>query len=514
MTDLGLSERQEDDTGNVDLDELRAALARSAERTPSTRSAPGSDGTRAGASESGEPAAPGSQTLGAGTSEQVNGNGHRVTGCGPADGEESRRSPSPPAPREMRSATRPGPTVIPPPSLPLVGSRTTPPRREVQRRRNRRRRRHTLVALLVLGVLAAAITGGFLIWRHDRSTVADFPAGTSAGQVVVHVQDSDSRTDVAGRLADAGVVASARAFLDATTNDADVARIRPGYYRLSSHQSATAAADALVDPVNRVGQLRIIPGRQLADLTPRPGATAAAGYITDITKAACVPIDGAARCFTADQLWTVAESADPAGLNVPEWAIDAVRAAPDPRRRLEGLIRPGDYNVPPTADPAQALAAVLSQSTALWSTSDVVAGADAQGVTTYQAAIIASLVEREARGADMGKAAQVIYNRYQERMRLQLDSTINYAFGRTQVATTAADRATASPYNTYLHDGLPPTPIDSPGDAALTATLNPTDGPWLYFVIIDKQGDSCFSITLAEHEKCTEQARRNGVFDQ
>lgn len=505
MTDLDLSDRREDDTGNVDLDQLRAALARSAAGGPKNghpkRPAPGAGVTAGGAPAGEGPAGGAIPPVPAGN----------PAGVGPTP-EPTDPAASPPGP--AGPAARPGPTVIPPPPLPLVGPQSAPPRKEAQRRRNRRRRRHTLVALLVLAVLAAAITGGFLIWRHDQATVADFPAGTAAGQVIVHVQDSDSRTDVAGRLADAGVVASAQAFLDSTGNDADVARIRPGYYRLPSHLRAPEAANALVDPANRVGQLRIIPGRQLADLTTRPGGTPSPGYLSDITKAACVPLDGVSGCFTADQLWAVVRTADPAALNVPEWAIDAVRDAPDPRRRLEGLIRPGDYNVPPTADPAQALASVLSQSTALWSTSDVVAGADAQGVTTYQAAIIASLVEREARGADMPKAAQVIYNRYQQRMRLQLDSTINYAFGRTQVATTAADRATPSPYNTYLRDGLPPTPIDSPGDAALAATLNPTDGPWLFFVIIDKQGNSCFSITLAEHQKCTEQARRNGVFDQ
>ncbi len=112
----------------------------------------------------------------------------------------------------------------------------------------------------------------------------------------------------------------------------------------------------------------------------------------------------------------------------------------------------------------------------------------------------------------MPKAAEVIFNRYETRMKLQLDSTINYAFARTTLATTATDRARDSPYNTYLHDGLPPTPIDSPGKAALAGTLAPLDGPWLYFVIIDKQGNSCFSVTFQEHQKCVAQSHANGVF--
>jgi UPF0755 protein len=97
-------------------------------------------------------------------------------------------------------------------------------------------------------------------------------------------------------------------------------------------------------------------------------------------------------------------------------------------------------------------------------------------------------------------------------MKLQFDSTVNYALDRAQISTTAAERAEANPYNTYATAGLPPTPISSPGPDALDAALHPDDGKWLYFVKIDLQGNSCFSVTLEEHNKCVEQARRNHVF--
>jgi UPF0755 protein len=70
-------------------------------------------------------------------------------------------------------------------------------------------------------------------------------------------------------------------------------------------------------------------------------------------------------------------------------------------------------------------------------------------------------------------------------MKLQLDSTVNYALGKSDLKLSAADLATDSPYNTYRVRGLPPGPIGSPGDAAMQAALNPDDGTWLYWVTTD-----------------------------
>ncbi|GGM17605.1 endolytic transglycosylase MltG [Nakamurella endophytica] len=485
---LGLFDRA-DDTGNVDLDELRAALARS-------------------------------------------------TGDAPPDGRRAARASVP--------EQRPGGSA----------RQDQRARREALLRRRRRRRRHTLLAVVVLAVLAAAITTGIVLWRHNAGRVADF-SGAPGPQVFVRVQSGDTREDVAAALQQAGVVASTEAFLDATTNDGDVQKVKPGYYRLPTALPASAAADALVDPQNRVGQLRIVPGRQLADIrtgaaaastTSSGGATASTpaggttggtapsggatpsgtggaagtggtagtveGYISAITQAACVPLNGSSRCWTAQDLWQVERTADPVALGVPDWAVAAVQAAPDPSRRLEGLIVPGDYDVPPGSTPQQALQAVIGGSAANWNTSSLVAKAKSIGVTPYQAVTIASLVEREGTAATMADVARVLYNRIQVRMPLQLDSTVVYALDKARIATTAAERRNPSPYNTYLHSGLPPTPISSPGQQAVDGTLDPGDGDWLYFVLVDRKGDVCFSVTYAEHSACVAQARRNGVFDE
>lgn len=419
---------------------------------------------------------------------------------------------------ELRAALASTPDT---PDTPVAATvPVAPPRRrdpEIERSDSRRRHRVWLIiAVVVLVVIIAGLAAGFVTWRSTTGQVADYQ-GTGDTEVIVRVQGGDGPADIARTLADGGVVASAEAFEAQAAKDADVQALRPGYYRVRQNASAQAAADALVAAENHVGHVRLIPGRQLADVTaistdPNRPPTVVPGYISEITAAACVPLNGQSNCFTTDDLWQVAQTADPAKLGVVEWAADSVRAAPDPRKRLEGMMRPGDFDIPPGATPEQALQAVVGASAALWNGTDIVRDAAANGVSPYQAAIIASLVEREAITTDMPKVSRVTYNRLFKPMNLEFDSTVNYALDRASIATTAADRANPSPYNTYANPGLPPTPISSPGPNAVTAALNPVPGSWLFFVKVDQDGQSCFSDTIEQHNVCVDQARANGVF--
>ena len=437
---LGLFDRHDDETGELDLTELRAALTKTAAATPKVP-----------------------------------------------------KAPSRPEQRAVRQAAA--------------------------ARRRRRRARSSVIAVVVLGLIAAAVVLGFRAWRKDSTAIADF-AGNGTIDTVVRVDTGDTLTDIADTLATDKVVASAASFVDAAAGNADIRAIRTGYYRVRMHASAAAALTALTtrNPdgtfAARVGQLRLVPGRQLSDVSTKTGGGGAVttGYLSQITTAACVPMNGVATCFTAAQLWQVEETADPAKLGVVAWALDGVRRAPDGRSRLEGLLAPGDYDIPPGSTPLQALQSVLSGSVADWNATDIVAGSRTLGRTPYQVATVSSLVEREAAVPDMPKVARVVYNRLAAGMKLQFDSTVNYALDRAQISTTADERATDSPYNTYLAAGLPPTPIASPGGNAVDAALNPADGNWLYFVKVDLKGNSCFSATLAEHNRCVAQARANGVF--
>ena len=412
---------------------------------------------------------------------------------------------------ELKAALAAGPSDVPDDTAPAPhGTDREPDPRAAARRH----RRWLVFAVVVLVIIVAALSAGFVFWRSTADVVPDY-TGSGDTEVVIRVQGGDGIPDIARTLTDAGVVASPEAFERQAALDADVQALRPGYYKVRQNASAQSTADALVTKENRVGGVRLIPGRQLADVraVSTAGATTVVpGYITEITRAACVPLNGQQNCFTAEDLWRVAETADPAELGVVEWAADGVRKAPDPRKRLEGTILPGDFDIPPGSTPEQALKAVVSASAALWNGTDIVADAAARKMTPYQLATIASLVEREAIAGDMPKVSRVVYNRLAKPMKLEFDSTVNYALDRASIATTARDRANPSPYNTYAHPGLPPTPISSPGPDAIAATLDPAEGSWLFFVKANAKGESCFSITVKEHAACVAKARAAGVF--
>lgn len=111
---------------------------------------------------------------------------------------------------------------------------------------------------------------------------------------------------------------------------------------------------------------------------------------------------------------------------------------------------------------------------------------------------------------DYGMVVRTIHNRLEgageadgSPMKLQFDSTVHYVTGKsTSVGTSDKERATDSPYNTYLYTGLPPGPIAAPGANALDAVADPPEGDWLYFVSVNTDtGETKFAETWAEHEQ-------------
>jgi len=127
--------------------------------------------------------------------------------------------------------------------------------------------------------------------------------------------------------------------------------------------------------------------------------------------------------------------------------------------------------------------------------------AEEKGLTLYQAVILASIVEKEAKfDEDRPLVASVFLNRLKVGMPLQSDATINYVLKNKKLWLTDKDLKIDSPYNTYTHTGLPPTPICNPGLKSLLAVVNAPKTDYYYF-LTTKSGKAVFETTLKEHNR-------------
>ena len=165
---------------------------------------------------------------------------------------------------------------------------------------------------------------------------------------------------------------------------------------------------------------------------------------------------------------------------------------------LEGYLFPSTYLIPTDANPEQ-VAKVLVDQFRRELPSDAAARAKALHRTLPEIVTIASLIEREGKvDEDRPLIASVVYNRLRLGMPLELDASIEYAFPEHHNVITKRDLELDSPYNTYRHAGLPPTPIANPGKASLDAALRPATSDYLYYVA-KPDGHSVFAKTLQEH---------------
>jgi UPF0755 protein len=277
--------------------------------------------------------------------------------------------------------------------------------------------------------------------------------------------------------------------------------------------SAADAVARLTDPQSRVGKLVIPEGRQLDDVQDVKTNAVTEGIFTLISNASCVELNGQRQCVSGDDLRRAARSDSPSALNVPEWAAKQVQAMSGDHRRLEGLVAPGTWNIDPAWTAQKTLAMLIGDSATKYSQHGLGNSTDGSSMSTYETLIVASLVQRESKPADFAKVARVIYNRLAARKNLEFDSTVNYPLDRQEVATTDADRGRDTPWNTYVNEGLPKTPICSPGEQALAAAERPEPGDWLYFVTVDMQGTTLFTSDYEQHRANVELAKRNGVLD-
>ena len=165
---------------------------------------------------------------------------------------------------------------------------------------------------------------------------------------------------------------------------------------------------------------------------------------------------------------------------------------------LEGYLFPSTYLIP-LDDAPDLITKILVDQFRQELPAGAGARAKALGRTVPEVVTIASLIEREGKvDEDRPLIASVIYNRLRRGMPLEIDASIEYTFPEHHDVITKRDLQIDSPYNTYRHTGLPPTPIANPGKASLDAAFRPATSDYLYYVA-KPDGHSVFAKTLSEH---------------
>lgn len=335
-----------------------------------------------------------------------------------------------------------------------------------QRKRNRRRRRRSLVIILLTALfIGGAVAGGYQIGLKPllaRLTEPKDYAGPGTDSVQVKIPVGATGRTIARVLEASDVVKTQGAFLDAAASNPRSTRVQPGTYQLRHQMTGAGALNALLDPQSRMTVSVTVPEGTRAKDTLRLIVKGLGLKEADVRAAA--------------------KSRD---LGLPKAA----------KGKLEGYLYPATYEFPPDVSAEQVLRKMIERGTEVY---------EELGISERrlrETVIKASIIQAEAGNQKyMGKVARVLDNRLEQGMKLQLDSTVSYATGKFNVTTTSADRASSSRYNTYRYAGLPQGPISNPGEDALKAVLDPTPGPWLFFVTTNPStGETKFATDQAGH---------------
>ena len=351
-------------------------------------------------------------------------------------------------------------------------------------RGRRRRKRRTMKSCLAVIVALVVVVGGALFLGNtalnaikDRFAAPEDFAGPGQGKLTFEVHQGDSISAMGRNLKAEGVVASVEAFTAAAGSNV----IQPGFYPLKKEMKASDAVTVLANPDNLIKDTVTIPEGL---------------RVTDIVDTLTENSDFKRAAFEK-----VLDS--PKTLGLPKYAHG------DP----EGYLFPATYDFGPDATPASMLEDMVDRWKQAADEADLEGAAKELGYTPAELMTVASLVEAEGRGDDMPKIARVIYNRLEgdeTNGLLQIDATINYAADNDLTAVpTTTDTQIDSPYNTYQNPGLPPTPIEAPGDDALQAATHPSDGDWYYYVTVNlKTGETKFAETYDEFLQYKDELRQ------
>ncbi|NLY56308.1 MAG: endolytic transglycosylase MltG [Firmicutes bacterium] len=311
-----------------------------------------------------------------------------------------------------------------------------------------------VIALLVLGFIVGT---SFAVANRNEPAAVEIPVGASTTQISLLLED-------------AGVINNAWLFRLYTKIAGVQGSLQAGHYEFAPNLSMQEVVRILVKGNPRTVTVTLREGLTLAEIADR---LASAGLVN---KSEFLRL-------AYDPQYTL-------GAEMPDWLVGA--------RSLEGFLFPDTYRFAPGQSAREIILMMFRQFRAkaepLIAESEVVAK---YGVRQW--VTLASIVEMEGKlEAEFPVIASVFLNRLERRMYLQSCATVQYALGERKPVLTEKDLQVQSPYNTYLHEGLPPGPIASPGLAALKAAANPQKTNYLYFVA-KGDGSHAFSTTYSQH---------------
>lgn len=211
--------------------------------------------------------------------------------------------------------------------------------------------------------------------------------------------------------------------------------------------------------------------------------------------------------------WQIAAAFESAGVDSAAMAAqirnpELLTALRVPVPTLEGYLFPDTYKVPFGSGAQDVVGQMLHRFSEAWTREHDRRAAEL-GMTRHQVLTLASIVESEARAEDERPRVSAVYhNRLARGMRLDADPTVAYAMGGFRGRLYYKDLKIESPYNTYLHAGLPPGPICSPGAASIRSALYPDPDEHALYFVAGGDGRHVFSVTLREHNAAVQEARR------
>jgi len=381
------------------------------------------------------------------------------------------------------------------------GPRQGPP----GKRKKKKKRGRSGLALFLSFLLLVCLGGGiyFAYKRLADNFITPDYSGEGTVEVTVVIPAGANGLEMAKVLKAADVVKSEKAFTTAFEKDPNGKSIQPGTYKMRKQMSGAAAVTLLLDPKSR----------QVSGTTIPEGLTSFKIFKLLAEKLKIPEAD----FKTA--------AADPIKLGVtPEW-FKRKDGKPE-SKSIEGFLFPDTYEFPKDVTAESALKMMVKRFLDVTKAMNFTSRVEAERklVSPYEALIVASLAQAEARHAeDLGKVARVAYNRIflsnpdMACRCLQFDVTVNYSREmrglEAKPSSGLTEKELTDPKNPYNRNatGFVPTPINSPGKKALEGAMAPPDGKWFFFVAVDKAGTTNFSETGTQFCRDKKLAVQNGV---